>query len=152
MNNYSWIEVIGGSTLFGAVTASIGWLLGGRKKQSQELKSSEIDNEIKEVDYAGKVRDFYESLLVKRDSEIKYLLDQAKEDRDYFRTEMSPLREELTALRLKVSEQDKQIAELSLINAITKEAADSWEQKFNELQKEHDALKRAFDNLKKSMK
>jgi len=152
MNNYSWIEIIGGSTIFGALTTAVGWLLGGRSKQKEELKSSEIDNEIKEVDYAGKVRDFYESLLVKRDSEIKYLLDQAKEDRDYFRTEISPLREELQSLRLKVNEQDKQIADLSLINAITKEAADSWEKKFNDLQKEHDALKKAFDNLKKSMK
>jgi len=152
MNNYSWVEIIGGSTIFGALTTAVGWLLGGRSKQKEELKSSEIDNEIKEVDYAGKVRDFYESLLVKRDSEIKYLLDQAKEDRDYFRTEISPLREELQSLRLKVNEQDKQIADLSLINAITKEAADSWEKKFNDLQKEHDALKKAFDNLKKSMK
>jgi len=152
MNNYSWIEIIGGSTIFGALTTAVGWLLGGRSKQKQELKSGVIDNEIKEIDYAEKVRDLYESILLKKDAEIKYLLDQAKEDRDYFRTEINPLREEVQSLRKKANEQDKQIAELSLINAITKEAAESWETKFNDLQKEHDALKKSFDALKKSMK
>jgi len=166
MNNFSWIEIIGGSTIFGALTTAVGWLLGGRSKQKEELKSSEIDNkmkeidnEMKEIDYAKKIRDLYEDIILKKDSEInhqseqiKSILADAKEDREYFRGEISPLREELTSLRLKVNEQDKQIAELSLINAITKEAADSWEKKFNDLQKEHDQLKKAFDALKKSMK
>lgn len=159
MNNYSWIEIIGGSTIFGAFTTSVGWLLGGKSKQKQELKSSEIDNEMKEIDYAKKIRDLYEDIILKKDAEIthqseqiKSILSDAKEDREYFRSEMSPLRDELAALRLKVNDQDKQIADLSLINAITKEAADSWEKKFNVLQKEYTSLKKAFDDIKKSMK
>jgi len=159
MNQYSWIEIIGGSTIFGALTTATGWFFGGRGKQKQELKSSSIDNEMKEIDYAKKIRDLYEDIILKKDAEIahqseqiKSILADAKEDREYFRSEISPLREELTALRLKVNDQDRQIADLSLINAITKEAADSWENKFNVLQKEHDALKRAFDKLKTSMK
>ena len=136
-----WITLLGG----GSITGLTGWFLGGRDKQKIDLKSGTIDNEIKEIDYAEKVRDLYESILLKKDAENKYILEQAKEDRAYFR-------EEMQSLRKKLEEQDRQITDLSLINAITKEAADSWEKKFNELQKEHDALKKAFDALKKSMK
>jgi len=95
------------------------------------------------------VRDLYESILLKKDAEISYLSEQvkscileAKEDREYFRNEINPLREELEKLR-------KQVSELDLRNAITKEVSDNWEKKFNDLQKEHDQLKTAFDKYKK---
>ncbi len=150
----NWGVILGS----GSVTGVVGWFFG-RDKQKIDLKSGTIDNEMKEIDYAKKIRDLYEDIILKKDAEIahqseqiKTILSDAKEDREYFRSEMSPLRDELQSLRLKVNEQDKQIAELSLINAITKEAADSWELKFKTLEKEHDKLKKDFDILRKSMK
>ena len=78
---------------------------------------------------------------------------------------------------LQVDILQKQVVDQDLRNAITLEASESWERKFNELQilsdeklselqkeseargeklnslqKEHDNLKKAFDSLKKSMK
>jgi endo-beta-N-acetylglucosaminidase D len=150
-----WLTLLGG----GSITGLFGWIVYGRKNQKEELKSSVIDNEIKEIDYAEKVRDLYESILLKKEAEISYLSEQiknaladAKEDREYFRSEINPLREELQSLRKKSDEQERQIVDLSLINAITKEAADSWEAKFKTLEKEHDKLKKDFDTLRKSMR
>jgi len=84
------------------------------------------------------------------------------------------------AVLLQVDILQKHVSDLDLRNAITLEASESWERKFNELQKEsnsrgeeiielrkesdsrgeklcilqkeHDSLKKAFDSLKKSMK
>ena len=166
MNNFSWIEIIGGSTLFGAVTTAVGYIFGGRKKQNQELKGVEIDNEVKEVEYAFKIHDLYEKIINRKDTDynelglqLKTAISDAKEDRQYFRSEINPLVEKVKILEqkileqgIKIEEQNKEIADLQLRNAITKEAAASWEKKFTDLQKEHDQLKKAFDALKKSMK
>lgn len=152
MNDFSWIEILGGSTLFGTLTTFIGYIFGGRKKQSQELKGAEIDNEVKEVDYATKIHELYEKILERKQLEVTNLTEQlqktisdAKEDREYFRSEINPLRKEVEELR-------QEVASVNLRNGILTEAAETWEGKFKELQKEHDQLKKAFDNLKKSMK
>jgi len=56
------------------------------------------------------------------------------------------------AVLTEVSGLRKEVIELNFRNGIITEASENWEKKFNDLQKEHDALKKAFDNLKKSMK
>lgn len=43
----------------------------------------------------------------------------------------------------------KEVVELNFRNGIITEASESWEKKFNDLQKEHDALKKAFEIYKK---
>ena len=53
------------------------------------------------------------------------------------------------AVMLEVSALRKEVIELNFRNGIITEASESWEQKFNDLQKEHDALKKAFENYKK---
>ena len=54
------------------------------------------------------------------------------------------------AVMLEVSALRKEVIELNFRNGIITEASESWEQKFNDLQKEHDALKKAFENYKKT--
>jgi chromosome segregation ATPase len=166
MNSLSWIEIIGGGTIFTSINAIIVWLIKGRKLQHQEIKGGEIDVEVKEIDYAFKIHDLYEKIINRKDTDynelglqLKTAISDAKEDRQYFRGEINPLVEKVKILEQKIleqgkkiEEQDKEIADLQLRNAITKEAAASWEKKFNDLQKEHDQLKKAFDALKKSMK
>lgn len=56
------------------------------------------------------------------------------------------------AVLVEVSGLRKEVIELNFRNGIITEASENWEKKFNDLQKEHDQLKRAFDLLKKSMK
>lgn len=136
-----WLTLLGG----GSITGFFGWVFYGRKNQNAEFTS--------------KVQGIYDNLVddLKKDREAlkeenARIKKEHREDVIYFRSEISPLREELQSLRKKSDEQERQIADLSLINAITKEAADSWEAKFKILEKEHDKLKKDFDTLRKSMK
>lgn len=61
-------------------------------------------------------------------------------------------KQQYEAVLLEVDGLRKHVADLDLRNAITIEASENWERKFNDLQKEHDSLKKAFDILKKSIK
>jgi len=61
-------------------------------------------------------------------------------------------KQQYEAVILEVQGLKKEVVELNFRNGIITEASQNWEKKFNDLQKEHDALKKAFDNLKKSMK
>jgi len=61
-------------------------------------------------------------------------------------------KQQYEAVLLDVQGLRKEVLELNVRNGIITEASENWEKKFNDLQKEHDALKKAFDNLKKSMK
>ena len=61
-------------------------------------------------------------------------------------------KQQYESVLLEVEGLRKHVADLDLRNAITIEASQTWEKKFNDLQKEHDALKKAFDILKKSIK
>ena len=138
--------------IIGVVATPLAWVLGGHKKQNVELKGVEIDNEVKDIDYASKIHELYEKILLRKDADISNITEQlkntiedAKEDRDYFRSEINPLREEVQKLR-------KEVESVNFRNGILTEAADSWEKKFNELQKEHDLLKKQFETYKKNNK
>ena len=133
------------STFGGVLLVVIGWLLGGKQKAHVDLKKSNA-----------------EATIV-----IQGMFD----------TFAKQYEKQYDAVLLQVEVLQKKVIDLELRNAITLEASESWERKFNELQviseeklkelqkeseargqklnvlqKEHDALKKAFDTLKKSMK
>ena len=130
------------STFGGALLLVVGWLLGGKQKAHADLKKTNADATVT-------IQGMFDVFAVQYEKQYTAVVNQ-------------------------VATLQKQVADLDLRNAITLEASQSWERKFNELQfqseekiselqkeseargqklndlqKEHDALKRAFETYKK---
>lgn len=164
-----WITLLGG----GSITGFFGWVFYGRKNQNAEFTSKVqgiYDNLVEDLK-----KDREE--LKEENTRIK---KEHREDVVYFRNELDALRTLNSALQeqfntintayvTEVESSKKwerlydellkevvglrnQVSDFDLQKAFTQEVSDSWEKKFNDLQKEHNTLKKAFDILKKSMK
>lgn len=133
------------STFGGTIILVIGWLLGGRQKATAELKKTNADATIT-------IQTMYQTFALQYEAQYNALI-----------LDVSSLRKEVIELNFRngiireASEvwekkfNDLQIISDEKINGLQKESFER-EQKINELQKEHDALKKAFETLKKSIK
>lgn len=130
------------STFGGALLLIVGWLLGGKQKAHADLKKTNTDATVT-------IQGMFDTFALQYEKQYKKVLGEVEDLKD-------------------------KVVNLELRNAITLEASESWERKFNELQvmseekiselqkeseargqklndlqKEHDALKRAFETYKK---
>ncbi len=152
--------------LIGIMSAPIMWFLGGRAQKQRDLKKSDVEIESAEVDYAVKVRDLYESINKKltedRDSikaEMSAVIEELRADRSELKEVNKAQDEEIRKMREDVRSLQKQFNDLYLAYAKEVESSKYWKDKFddlegkyNQLEKDHEALKREFETYKKSHK
>jgi len=136
------------STFGGTILLVLGWLLGGRQKANAELKKTNADATIT---IQGMFNTFALQYKVQYDEVLKEVaglkIQVSDLDlRNALLTEASENSEkQVKKLELELELKSEEIIELRKENGLSTE-------KFVTLQKEHDSLKKAFDNLKKSMK
>ncbi len=140
----NWITVLGG----GSISGVIGYFLGGKKKQEQEIKKQDVEIDSAEVDYAFKVKDLYESLLTrankeKDDLKITYdlIVIDFKNEKDYFRSQIDELRKQS-------GEMQNQFNTIQLAYAKEVELSQNWEKLHRELTQKHNDLEKAHEELK----
>jgi chromosome segregation ATPase len=140
----NWLTVLGG----GSISGIVGYFLGGKKKQEQEIKKSDVEINSAEVDYAVKVQELYESLLTrvnaeKEDLKIAYDLIVAdfKNEKEYFR-------DQIEGLRNQASELQNQFNTIQLAYAREVEMSQNWEKLHRELTEKHNELEKAHEELK----
>ena len=141
--------------LMGIISAPLMWFLGGKQAKKQELKKGDVEIESAEIDYAVKVRELYESLLVQANSDkdaLKIDRDaivlEFKSEREYFRTQIDELRKQASVMQ-------EQFNNIQLAYAKEVEQSQNWEKlhrelldRFNKLTNEHEELKGLYDKLK----
>ena len=143
------------STLGSILTGVVGWILGGKRKQNQEIKRGDVEIETAEIDYAAKVRELYESLNAKLAQENENLksdkdaiVAEFKEEKEYFRNQIDELRKQ-------ASELQNQFNIIQLAYAQEVEQSQNWEKlhreltdKYNALARDHEELKGLYSKLK----
>lgn len=151
----NWQGLLGG----GSLTTIINYFLFGRKTKEKEFKKADIENESAEVDYAIKVKDLYETLLERANKEkddLKMTYDliaiDFKNEKDYFRNQIDELRKQST-------EMQTQFNNIQLAYSKEVEQSQNWEKlhreltdKYNELSRDHEKLKKEFEQYKKNNK
>jgi len=139
----------------GSITGVVGWFLGGKQAKKQELKKGDVEIESAEIDYAVKVRELYESLLVQANNDKDALKSdrdaivlEFKSEREYFRTQIDELRKQASVMQ-------EQFNNIQLAYAKEVEQSQNWEklhrelkEQFNELEREHEELKTFCEKLK----
>jgi len=152
--------------LVGIMSAPIMYFLGGRQQKQRDLKKTDVEIESAEVDYAGKVRDLYESLIKKMQEdkeaikvETQNIISELRVDREELKQVNKTQDEEIKKMREDVRSLQKQFNDLYLAYAKEVEASKYWKDKFddlegkyNQLEKDHEALKKEFESYKKSHK
>lgn len=149
------LTILTSSTLFGIV----GWFFGGKQQKQRDLKKQDVEIDSAEVDYAFKVKDLYETLLTranKEKDELKTTYDlivvDFKNEKDYFRSQIDELRKQ-------AAEMQNQFNTIQLAYAKEIEQSQNWEKlhreltdKYNDLSKDHEKLKKEFEMYKKNKK
>jgi hypothetical protein len=142
-------------SLMGFLSAPLMYFLGGRQAKKQELKKGDVEIESAEIDYAVKVRELYESLLLQANTDNDALKSdrdaivlEFKSEREYFRTQIDDLRKNDMLMQ-------KQFNAIQLAYAKEVEQSQNWEklhreltEKFNALNKDHEELKLFCEKLK----
>jgi len=133
----NWITVLGG----GSISGVIGYFLGGKKKQEQEIKKSDVEIDSAEVDYAVKVKDLYETLLTRANKEK----DELKTTYDLI---VVDFKNEIDELRKQSTEMQNQFNTIQLAYAKEVEMSQNWEKLHRELTQKHNDLEKAHEELK----
>jgi hypothetical protein len=145
--------------LMGFLSAPLMWFLGGKQAKKQELKKGDVEIESAEIDYAVKVRELYESLLEQSNKDKDSLkvdrdaiIVEFKADREYFRTQIDELRKQAETMQV-------QFNNIQLAYAKEVEQSQNWEklhrelmEKYTALAKDHEDLKKAFEDYKRKNK
>lgn len=136
----NWVAI--SSFIFGGggIGTLIGWIIRDRKIEAQTLKSTTIDNEIKEAEQGLK--------------EVELL----RETISVYKDINTDLRQEVTDLRAvvkthktdaeRIEELDKKINELFIQLAIEKENSKKLIEENNELRRQYSELQKAHEELK----
>ena len=142
----NWLALV--SLISSPLGIAIGWILGGRAAKAQELKKGSVEIDTAEIDYAVKVRELYESLLAQANldkealkSDKDAIVAEFKEEKEYFRSKVDSLREELTGLQ-------SQFNTMQLAYTKEVEQSQNWEKLHRELLEKYNALKDLYDKLK----
>jgi chromosome segregation ATPase len=142
----NWLALV--SLISSPLGIAIGWVLGGRAAKAQELKKGSVEIDTAEIDYAVKVRELYESLLAQANldkealkSDKDAIVAEFKEEKEYFRSKVDSLREELTGLQ-------SQFNTMQLAYTKEVEQSQNWEKLHRELLEKYNALKDLYDKLK----
>jgi uncharacterized protein involved in exopolysaccharide biosynthesis len=117
--------------LIGLISAGLGWFFGGRQKQGIEIKKSNSDAVIS-------MQEAYNGFLI------------------HFKQQIADLMLEVSEVKIQNKALQTQFNDLFIQLAKETEKSLNWEKlhseltkKFNELQDEHDKLKKAFEAYKK---
>jgi len=121
----NWIIVLGG----GSISGVIGYFLGGKKKQEQEIKKSDVEIDSAEVDYAEKVRQLYDKLQEKWIKEREEFIIERVEYKETFKT-----------LSNRIDSLQEQFNSLNLAYVKEVEKSQYWMQKYDELDKKYNEL------------
>ena len=131
----NWLAVIS------TISIPIAWIFGGKQAKRVEIKNSNGD-------FLNKVQTIYDSLV-----------DDLKADRDELKACNIEQDNNIKDLRSDVRSLQKQFNDLYLAYAKEVEASKYWKDKFDELEgkyivleKDHEALKKQFENYKKANK
>lgn len=136
----NWVAIC--SFIFGGggIGTLVGWIIRDRKIEAQTLKSTTIDNEIKEAEQGLKeVELLRETISVYKDINTD------------LRQEVSDLRAVVKTHKTdaeKIDELDKKINELFIQLAIEKENSKKLLEENNELRKQLNELQKDYDELK----
>lgn len=142
----NWLALV--SLISSPLGIAIGWILGGRAAKAQELKKGSVEIDTAEIDYAVKVRELYESLLEQANKDKESLksdkdaiVAEFKIEKEYFRSKVDSLREELTGLQ-------SQFNTMQLAYTKEVEQSQNWEKLHRELTEKYNTLKALYDKLK----
>ncbi len=142
--------------IIGVIATPVAWIFGGKAKQKQDEKKGNIEIEVQEIDYAVKVRELYESLLTKRDSENQILINDKRELLIEFKKERDYFREQLDTMRKDLSTMQSQFNETNLAYVHEVQVSQNWEklhreltEKYNDLEKQANKKDAIIDALKK---
>jgi predicted RNase H-like nuclease (RuvC/YqgF family) len=131
----NWLAVVS------TISIPIAWIFGGKQAKRVEIKNSNGD-------FLNKVQTIYDSLV-----------DDLKADRDELKACNIEQDNNIKELRNDVRSLQKQFNDLYLAYAKEVEASKYWKDKFDELEskyiileKDHEALKKQFENYKKANK
>ena len=131
----NWVTII--STL----SIPIAWIFGGKQAKNVEIKNSNGD-------FLEKVQTIYDALV-----------EDLKSDREELKAHNLEQDNTIKELRNDIRELQKQFNDLYLAYAKEVEASKYWKDKFDDLvlkhtnlEKDHEALKKQFENYKKSNK
>ena len=131
----NWLAVIS------TISIPIAWIFGGKQAKKVELKNSNGD-------FLSKVQNIYDGLV-----------QDLKEDRDELKACNIQQTKEISDLRSDVKDLQKQFNDLYLNYAKEVESSKYWKDKFDDLEnkykileQDHEALKKQFENYKKSNK
>ncbi len=131
----NWVAIIS------TISIPIAWIFGGKQAKRVEIKNSNGD-------FLNKVQAIYDSLV-----------DDLKADRDELKACNVQQDDNIKDLRNDVRSLQKQFNDLYLAYAKEVEASKYWKDKFDELEgkyivleKDHEALKKQFENYKKANK
>jgi hypothetical protein len=150
--NTNWMLL---STVGASISGIVGWFLGGKQAKAQELKRGDVEIESAEVDYAIKVRELYDSLLLQANSDKdtlkldkEIIVAEFKAEKEYFRNQIDTLRSQLGEIQ-------NQFNMIQLAYAKEVEQSQNWEKlhreltdKYNALAKDHEELKGLYAKLK----
>lgn len=151
----NWQGILGG----GSLTAIINYFLFGKTTKEKEFKKADVEIDSAEIDYAVKVKDLYENLLERANKEkddlkksYDLIIIDFKNEKDYFRGQIDELRKQ-------ASEMQTQFNNIQLAYAKEVEQSQNWEKlhreltdKYNELSRDHEKLKKEFEQYKKNNK
>jgi hypothetical protein len=131
----NWVAIVS------TISIPIAWIFGGKQAKKVEIKNSNGD-------FLNKVQTIYDSLV-----------DDLKADRDELKACNVQQDDNIKELRNDVRSLQKQFNDLYLAYAKEVEASKYWKDKFDELEskyiileKDHEALKKQFENYKKANK
>jgi predicted RNase H-like nuclease (RuvC/YqgF family) len=131
----NWVAIIS------TISIPIAWIFGGKQAKKVEIKNSNGD-------FLNKVQTIYDSLV-----------DDLKADRDELKACNIEQDNNIKELRNDVRSLQKQFNDLYLAYAKEVEASKYWKDKFDELEgkyivleRDHEALKKQFENYKKANK
>jgi predicted RNase H-like nuclease (RuvC/YqgF family) len=131
----NWVALV--STL----SIPVAWVFGGKQAKKVEIKNSNGD-------FLSKVQTIYDGLV-----------EDLKADRDELKACNVEQSKDISDLRNDVRSLQKQFNDLYISYAKEVEASKYWKDKFNELEgkylileKDHEALKKQFENYKKANK
>ena len=131
----NWVAIIS------TISIPIAWIFGAKQAKKVEIKNSNGD-------FLNKVQAIYDSLV-----------DDLKADRDELKACNVQQDDNIKELRNDVRSLQKQFNDLYLAYAKEVEASKYWKDKFDELEgkyivleKDHEALKKQFENYKKANK
>jgi uncharacterized protein (DUF3084 family) len=149
------------------------WIFKDRLFQKNELKKADLENKKEELDYAKEIREYFlirEGDLKDEKEDLKTQLklnsEETKSEREYYRSKVTEIRKLCEDLQGKFDN-------MTLAYAKETEASQTWMRKFFEIEKEnktlkleiidlsekyiklekdHESLKKQFENYKKANK